>query len=108
MYIPRVMNTIYELVEALGGNSIVANHLGKPFPSTVSEMKRRGNIRVEYWPSLIELAKERNVYGVSAETLMQLHLKQQSRTTDTGGGTEMPAPVCPGVSGDTPNTSTQT
>ncbi len=28
-----------------------------------------------------------------------------SQTTDTGGGTEMPAPVCPGVSGDAPNHS---
>lgn len=68
------MNTINELIEALGGNSAVAAHLGKRFPSTVSEMKRRGSVRVEYWPGLIELASQRKVAGVTADALMRLHV----------------------------------
>lgn len=48
--------TVPEIIDQLGGIGPVATLLGKGY-STVSEMKRRGTIPVEYWPALIEQAR---------------------------------------------------
>lgn len=105
------MNTIYDLIEALGGNSVVAHHLNKPHSSTVSEMKRRGNIRVEYWPELISLAELRGIEGVTPEALMNMHLSgpnPNSNSTDAppSGFENGAAPVSLGSPGNSPTSAT--
>lgn len=67
----RAPETVSELFDALGGNSAVAKIISKE-PSTVSEMRRSGNIRVRYWPAIIKAAREARVSGVSSESLMRM------------------------------------
>lgn len=50
------MQTVSDLIEALGGNSAFGRIIGKR-PSTASEMKRRGSIPVEYWPAVTAAAR---------------------------------------------------
>lgn len=61
-----------EIINALGGNSIVARRIGKT-PSAVSEMKRRGAIPVRYWSELASLAGERGLQEITVERLAALH-----------------------------------
>lgn len=69
------MNSVPELIEAFGGNAVVAEIIGKK-PSTVSEMKRNRSIAVTYWPRLIDEAQVRGIDGVTAELLMRLHARE--------------------------------
>jgi len=64
--------TIPELIDAFGGNTQFAKIIDK-IPSTASEMKRTGSIRVRYWPKVIAAAAKRGIRGVSSETLMLMH-----------------------------------
>ena len=68
--------TIAALIAAFGGASEFARVIDK-IPSTASEMKRSGSIRVAYWPKIIAAAAERGISGVSSETLMQMHLDNE-------------------------------
>jgi len=68
--------TVSELIDAFGGATEFAKVIDK-IPSTASEMKRTGSIRVPYWPKIIAAATERRIRGVSAETLMQMHLDDE-------------------------------
>jgi hypothetical protein len=67
--------SISELIDAFGGPTEFAKVIDK-IPSTASEMKRTGSIRVTYWPKIIAAASERRIKGVSAETLMRMHLDE--------------------------------
>lgn len=51
------MRTVSDIIDGLGGNTAVARIIGKG-PSTVSEMKRRGAVPVEYWPVLVAAAQD--------------------------------------------------
>jgi hypothetical protein len=64
-------HTISELIDALGGNAAVAKIIGKQ-PSAVSEMRRSGNIRVRYWPPIIDAARRLGVPGVNSDALMRM------------------------------------
>lgn len=66
------MVTVSKIFDDFGGPAKVAAAL-EVRPSTASEMKRRGSIPVDYWPKLIEAARERGLKGVSADTLMKIH-----------------------------------
>lgn len=68
--------TISELIGAFGGATEFARIIDK-IPSTASEMKRSGSIRVAYWPKIIAAAAERGINGVSSETLMLMHLDSE-------------------------------
>jgi len=70
-----VPKTISELIDAFGGPTEFAKIIDK-IPSTASEMKRTGSIRVPYWPKIIAAAAERRIRGVTPETLMQMHLDE--------------------------------
>ena len=54
------IETIPQLIDALGGNKAVAEALGLK-PSTVGEMKRLNSIRVRYWLKFTALAKSKKI-----------------------------------------------
>jgi hypothetical protein len=65
-------NTIPELIDAFGGPTKFAKVIDKE-PSTASEMKRSGSIRVIYWPRIVEAASEHDVEGVTFDKLTEMH-----------------------------------
>jgi hypothetical protein len=69
---PPTFATVSALIDALGGSSTIsrATGIGR---SAVSEMKRKGSIKVSHWPKLIALAQSAGVAGVTSDTLMRMH-----------------------------------
>jgi hypothetical protein len=61
-----------QIINALGGNAVVARRIGKT-PSAVSEMKRRGTIPVRYWNDIASLAGEAGRNEITVERLAALH-----------------------------------
>jgi hypothetical protein len=70
--------SIPELIKAFGGPSGFAKVIDKN-PSTASEMKRSGSIRVGYWPRIVEAAREANIPGVSLKTIAEMHVSPSER-----------------------------
>lgn len=81
------IESVAQLIVSLGNNAAVARAIGKE-PSTVSEMKRRGNVPVEYWPALLEAARAKCLV-LTYDILVQMHLKRSSRS----GSDVMSAPA---------------
>jgi len=50
------METVSDILEALGGPTKVAEALNRP-DVTPRQWRRRGNIPTDYWPDLITLGK---------------------------------------------------
>ena len=71
------MKTVSDIFQELGGPANVARLLGVK-PSTANEMKRRGVIRVTYWPLLVRVCREKRVWGVNYSTLVELHQEGKS------------------------------
>lgn len=69
------LKTISELIDAFGGPTEFAKVIDKN-PSTASEMKRTGSIRVPYWPKIIAAAADRRIGNVTADALMRMHLEE--------------------------------
>jgi hypothetical protein len=77
------MQNVGEIIDALGGSTAVARIIGKG-PSTVSEMKRRGSVPVEYWPALVAAASndlladrdKRQPFSLTNDMLVGAHLGQ--------------------------------
>lgn len=65
--------TVPDLIDAFGGATAFGRVIGT-IPSTASEMKRTGAIRVKYWPTIIAAATRRRIDGVSADALMRMHV----------------------------------
>jgi hypothetical protein len=61
------------LIKSLGGVGEVARLIGVKRATAAKWYS--GRVPVDYWPDLIGLAHELGVEGVSADTLMRLHLK---------------------------------
>lgn len=70
--------TIPDLIDAFGGAAAFGRVIGT-IPSTASEMKRTGSIRVKYWPKIIAAASKRQIEGVSADSLMRMNVGSSSR-----------------------------
>lgn len=51
------MKNVGDIFQALGGLTAVARIINKG-PSTVSEMKRRNSVAVDYWPTLVAAAND--------------------------------------------------
>ncbi|MFG1330184.1 carph-isopro domain-containing protein [Xanthobacter autotrophicus] len=68
------MQTVSNLIEALGGNAAFGRIIGKR-PSTASEMKRRGSIPVEYWPVVTAAAGEAGL-KIQYADLVAMHVAQ--------------------------------
>lgn len=66
------LHTATQIINALGGNAVVARRIGKT-PSAVSEMKRRGSIPVRYWSDIASLAGEAGHAEITVEKLAALH-----------------------------------
>lgn len=68
--------TIPELIDAFGGCAAFGRKAIRKKPSTASEMKRSGSIRVRYWPSIIRAAQrlEEPIPGVTLESIARMHL----------------------------------
>lgn len=65
--------TVSELIDRFGGPTEFAKVIRKN-PSTASEMKRSGSIRVGYWPRIVEKAAQQGIEGVSLESIAKMHL----------------------------------
>lgn len=65
--------TVPALIDAFGGAAEFGRVIGKN-PSTASEMKRNGSIRVGYWPAIVEAAPRYDISGVTLESIAQMHL----------------------------------
>jgi hypothetical protein len=66
------MSTIDALFSAFGGPSKVGRAIGVSTEHAAA-MKRRGSIPVGYWPNLIAAARERQIRGITYESLTHLH-----------------------------------
>lgn len=73
-------SSVSDLIDAFGGPTEFAKVLRRN-PSTASEMKRAGSIRVSYWPSIIEAAAARGLEGITADLLVRLHAPQSAEAT---------------------------
>jgi hypothetical protein len=78
-----------EIIEALGGTGEVAEYCGTT-ASTVSSWKARKSIPAERWLDLVDLARRRDVNGITLETLATLHSRLHSRRCRLCGG---PLPI---------------
>ena len=70
------MRSVSEVIEAFGGATAVASSLDVP-PTTVASWKYRDSIPDEYRPSLVDLARERWIEGVTYETLTLMHTEKE-------------------------------
>lgn len=74
------MKNVGEIFDSFGGLTAVGRIISKG-PSTVSEMKRRNSVGVEYWPTLIDAANDpevaerdkRDVFDLTYEMLVDAH-----------------------------------
>lgn len=74
--------TLDDLFRAFGGTSSLGRVIGKG-QSTASEMRRRGNIPVAYWPRLIEAAAQATPrIRLTAEVLMEMHQRVPAPASD--------------------------
>lgn len=71
------------LIDALGGNTVVADFLASRedidncTPVRVGQWKIGGRIPVEYWPGIIEMASEKQVEGINSDWLMSTNRPRQ-------------------------------
>lgn len=65
------MDSFSTLIDRLGGRSVVAAAIGSN-AEAVRKMSERNNIRPEYWPALIGLAREKRISGVSFASLTKI------------------------------------
>lgn len=68
--------TVPELIDRFGGVTAFARAIKLKVPSTASEMKRSGSIRVRYWPSIVRAAAESSppIRGVTLDSIARMHL----------------------------------
>jgi hypothetical protein len=74
MSLPR---TVSELIDAFGGPTEFSKIIEKN-PSTASEMKRTGSIRVPYWPAIVAAAAAHGIKGVTLESLALMHIDEKA------------------------------
>jgi hypothetical protein len=80
------MKNVGEIFTALGGLTAVSRIIGRGV-STVSEMKRRGNIPVEYWPALVAAASDEAIaaadkrarFSLTNDMLVDAHIAKATR-----------------------------
>jgi hypothetical protein len=74
------METVSEIIEALGGATAVAVYLSEKAPDafpverqTVSNWKIRESIPGEYWYEIVVMARHKRVSGIHYDFLARLH-----------------------------------
>lgn len=66
------MLTVDDIFKEFGGPAEMGRVIGKTTEHAAS-MRRRGSIPVDYWPKIIEAARERGIEIISHETLVGAH-----------------------------------
>jgi hypothetical protein len=74
------MSMIDVVFSAFGGPSKVGRAIGVSTEHAAA-MKRRGSIPVGYWPDLISAARERQIPGITYESLTHLHVDPERTGT---------------------------
>lgn len=69
--------SVSELIDALGA-SWLARFFGHKNPSTVSGWKSRGTIPPEYWVKIVAAASEKDIPGVSADSMARWHAESRN------------------------------
>lgn len=67
------MRSVPCLIDALGGSSKVTELLGLRAPTTVASWKSRQSIPPDYWPRIIDAARQCGLEGVTSDKLLELH-----------------------------------
>lgn len=73
------MNTVAQLIAALGGSITIGLRLGIE-RNTVTYWGRRGRIPPEHWQALVELGVERRVEGIDHGVLLRLQKPRKLRS----------------------------
>lgn len=81
MYRLGMVDTINSLFSLFGGPAAVGRAIGKS-TEHASGMKRRKSVPVEYWPSLIESEKGREL-GLTNDDLVKIHLLSTAEQPST-------------------------
>ena len=85
---PTTPTTVPELIDAFGGPTGFAKVIEKN-PSTASEMKRTGSIRVPYWPAIVAAAAANpKIKGVTLESIAKMHVDAPATAPTTAPGSE--------------------
>lgn len=58
------------LIDALGGNTVVASEIADCTPVRVGQWKIGNRIPVEYWPAIIEIAQRKGLADIDSDWLM--------------------------------------
>lgn len=66
-----LMQTFTEIINEFGGPSAFAVILGTT-QQNVSQMRQRNSIPSRFWPTVVEAAQEKNIQGITFETLAKL------------------------------------
>lgn len=72
------MQSIEAIFDKLGGTGKAAAAINVK-PTAASEMKRRKSIPVKYWDRVIAACKQKNIKGISYETLVRLHSRDSAQ-----------------------------
>jgi len=67
------MKTVPDLIQALGGSTRLAGKLNIPI-ATVGAWKARGSIPSRYFPSIVRVAAQQKVKGVTLESLIAMQV----------------------------------
>jgi hypothetical protein len=67
------MKTVPDLIEAFGGSTRLAQKLNLPI-ATVGAWKARGSIPSRYFPTLVRIAGQQKVKGVTLESLIAMQV----------------------------------
>lgn len=68
--------TIAKIIDLLGGPRITAEICGfrNNLPQRGGDMRRRGSIPVQYWPSILKDAKLRRIPEITPVSLIEAHV----------------------------------
>ena len=72
------IRSVADVIEALGGNSEVARYMNWQ-PSRVSEIKRRGQMKLQDVRSFLRMAEDKGVEAITADLLIDLHWVRPER-----------------------------
>lgn len=70
-----MFRTVGEIIDKLGGPTVVTSALGETNKSVVGSWSHRNSIPGDRWLALTDLARNRGVDGITVETLAALHSK---------------------------------
>lgn len=60
------------LIDALGGNKVVATLIPNCKPVAVGAWKRAKRIPVEYWPPIIKMSRAKGLHDITPDWLMAM------------------------------------